>query len=101
MYDYVIGQYTLLTIRRDRATYDSSSTEAFMYAVPSAGAAPDSPTYGLDGPFFFFFLAASYAGEVIIGLNRCLDDISNTISAGRASRPESYGHGLSSFLTQP
>lgn len=39
--------------------------------------APESLTYGPS----FISLAASYAGEVIIGLNRRLDNISNTISA--------------------
>ncbi|KAF7523279.1 hypothetical protein PCG10_006683 [Penicillium crustosum] len=62
---------------QDRATYDSSSTEAVTYTVASAGAAPETLTYGPS----FISLAAEYAGEVIIGLNRRLDDISNTISA--------------------
>lgn len=66
-----------LTVRRDRATYDSLSTEAVTYTVASAGAAPETLTYGPS----FISLAASYAGQVIIGLNRRLDDISNTISA--------------------
>ncbi|KAJ5926689.1 hypothetical protein N7516_008462 [Penicillium verrucosum] len=62
---------------QDRATYDSSSTEAVTYTVASTGAAPETLTYGPS----FISLAAGYAGEVIIGLNRRLDDISNTISA--------------------
>ncbi|KGO36823.1 Acetolactate synthase, large subunit, biosynthetic [Penicillium expansum] len=62
---------------QDRATYDSLSTEAVTYTVASAGAAPETLTYGPS----FISLAASYAGQVIIGLNRRLDDISNTISA--------------------
>ncbi|KAJ5420584.1 hypothetical protein N7465_003103 [Penicillium sp. CMV-2018d] len=62
---------------QDRATYDSSSTEAVTYTVASTGDAPETLTYGPS----FISLAAGYAGEVIIGLNRRLDDISNTISA--------------------
>lgn len=77
MYDLVIGWYMSLIVHRDRATYDSSSTEAVTYTVASAGAAPETLTYGPS----FISLAAGYAGEVIIGLNRRLDDISNTISA--------------------
>lgn len=77
MYDLVIGQCMLLIVCRDRATYDSSLTEAVTYTVASAGAAPETLTYGPS----FISLAAEYAGEVIIGLNRRLDDISNTISA--------------------
>ncbi|KAG0155276.1 hypothetical protein PDIDSM_851 [Penicillium digitatum] len=64
---------------QDRATYDSSSTEAVTYKVASAGAAPATLTYGPS----FISLAASYAGEVIMGLNRRLDDLSNTIAAAR------------------
>ncbi|KAJ5283932.1 hypothetical protein N7505_001912 [Penicillium chrysogenum] len=62
---------------QDRATYDSSSTKAVTYTVASPGDAPETLTYGPS----FISLAASYAGEVIIGLNRRLDDIINTISA--------------------
>ncbi|OQD87766.1 hypothetical protein PENANT_c005G05608 [Penicillium antarcticum] len=61
----------------DRATYDASSTEAVTYTVASPGDAPQTLTYGPS----FISLAATYAGKVIIGLNRRLDDISNTISA--------------------
>jgi hypothetical protein len=71
------GQYLLLIMSRDRATYDSSSTTAVTYTVASPGDAPETLTYGPS----FISLAASYAGEVIIGLNRRLDDIINTISA--------------------
>ncbi|KAJ5090785.1 hypothetical protein N7532_009469 [Penicillium argentinense] len=62
---------------QDRATYDPTSTEAVTYTVASAGAAPETLTYGPS----FISLAASYAGEVIIGLNRRLNNISNTIAA--------------------
>jgi hypothetical protein len=79
-----MGQYLLLTVSRDRATYDSSSTEAVTYTVASPGAAPETLTYGPP----FISLAASYAGEVIIGLNRRLDDIANTISAAILAQSE-------------
>ncbi|KAJ5799581.1 CAZyme family GH79 [Penicillium psychrosexuale] len=62
---------------QDRAIYNSSSTEAVTYTVASTGAAPETLTYGPS----FISLTAGYAGEVIIGLNRRLDDILNTISA--------------------
>lgn len=84
-YEYlVMSQYLLLTVSRDRATYDSSSTEAVTYTVASPGGAPETLTYGPS----FFSLAASYAGEVIVGLNRRLDDISNTISAALLAQNE-------------
>lgn len=67
----------LLISHRDRATYDASSTEAVTYTVASSADAPQTLTYGPS----FISLAATYAGKVIIGLNRRLDDISNTISA--------------------
>ncbi|KAJ5211519.1 uncharacterized protein N7498_003165 [Penicillium cinerascens] len=62
---------------QDRATYNASSAEAVTYTVASTADAPESLTYGPS----FISLAATYAGEVIIGLNRRLDNISNTISA--------------------
>ncbi|KAJ6089810.1 hypothetical protein N7467_005026 [Penicillium canescens] len=62
---------------QDRATYDASSTEAVTYTVASSADAPQTLTYGPS----FISLAATYAGKVIIGLNRRLDNISNTISA--------------------
>jgi hypothetical protein len=71
-------------ISRDRATYDASSTNAVTYTVPSAGAAPASLTYGPP----FVSLAASYGGEVILGLNRRLDNISNTIAAATLAKNE-------------
>jgi hypothetical protein len=47
--------------------------------VASTKDAPETLTYGPS----FVSLAATYAGKVIIGLNRRLDDISNTIAAAR------------------
>lgn len=62
---------------RDRATYDASSSEAVTYTVASTKDAPTTLTYGPS----FVSLAAEYAGKVILGLNRRLDNISNTIAA--------------------
>lgn len=64
-------------LARDRATYDPSSSDAVTYTVASTNDAPETLTYGPS----FISLAATYAGNVIIGLNRRLDDISNTIAA--------------------
>ncbi|KAL2855385.1 hypothetical protein BJY01DRAFT_257082 [Aspergillus pseudoustus] len=62
---------------QDRATYDASSTDAVTYSVADPADAPDTLTYGPS----FISLAAEYAGSVVLGLNRRLNDISNTISA--------------------
>lgn len=62
---------------RDRATYDASSSAAVTYTVASTKDAPTTLTYGPS----FVSLAATYAGKVILGLNRRLDNISNTIAA--------------------
>ncbi|KAJ5871639.1 uncharacterized protein N7529_003992 [Penicillium soppii] len=64
---------------QDRATYNASSSNAVTYTVASTKDAPETLTYGPS----FVSLAATYAGKVIIGLNRRLDDISNTIAAAR------------------
>ncbi|CAG8395580.1 unnamed protein product [Penicillium salamii] len=69
---------------QDRATYDPSSSEAVTYTVASTKDAPASLTYGPS----FMSLAATYAGKVIIGLNRRLDNISNTIAAALVAQKE-------------
>ncbi|KAJ5669430.1 hypothetical protein N7462_010500 [Penicillium macrosclerotiorum] len=69
---------------QDRATYDASLSEAVDYTVASSGDAPDSLTYGPS----FISLAAGYGGEVILGLNRRLDNIANTISAAELVQSE-------------
>ncbi|KAL4771977.1 hypothetical protein BDW60DRAFT_222873 [Aspergillus nidulans var. acristatus] len=66
---------------QDRATYDASSSEAVTYSVDDPADAPLSLTYGP----LFITLASEYSGSVVLGLNRRLNDIENTISAaGRA-----------------
>lgn len=67
---------------RDRATYDASSTEAVTYTVDDPDDAPESLTYGPP----FFSLAANYEGQVIVGLNRRLNDIENTIAAATLAK---------------
>lgn len=59
---------------RDRATYDPSLTSAVNYSVASPIDAPTSLTFGPS----FFDLAAQLPGDVTIGLNRELNNISNT-----------------------
>ncbi|KAL4998650.1 Six-hairpin glycosidase-like protein [Aspergillus recurvatus] len=62
---------------QDRATYDASSSEAVTYSVDDPADAPLSLTYGPP----FITLASEYSGSVVLGLNRRLNDIANTISA--------------------
>ncbi|KAL4899291.1 hypothetical protein BDW74DRAFT_171583 [Aspergillus multicolor] len=62
---------------QDRATYDASSTEAVTYSVDDPADAPLTLTYGPS----FITLASEYAGSVVLGLNRRLNDIQNTVSA--------------------
>lgn len=74
----------VLTAIRDRATYDPSLTTAVNYTVVSSADAPTTLTYGPS----FISLAASYGGEVILGLNRRLNNIANTISAAKLAQNE-------------
>lgn len=74
----------ILTGTRDRATYDPSLTTAVSYTVASATDAPTSLTYGPS----FISLAASYGGEIILGLNRRLNNISNTIAAAELAQSQ-------------
>ncbi|KAL4974027.1 hypothetical protein BDW66DRAFT_161629 [Aspergillus desertorum] len=62
---------------QDRATYDASSSDAVTYSVDDPADAPLSLTYGPS----FITLASEYNGSVVLGLNRRLNDIENTISA--------------------
>ncbi|KAH8680264.1 Six-hairpin glycosidase-like protein [Ilyonectria robusta] len=67
---------------QDRATYDASSSNAVTYTVASSGDAPSTLTFGPS----FFDLAATYGGEVIIGLNRRLNNIANTVAAAKLAK---------------
>ncbi|KAL5046138.1 hypothetical protein BDW71DRAFT_197861 [Aspergillus fruticulosus] len=62
---------------QDRATFDASSSEAVTYTVDDPADAPLSLTYGPS----FITLASEYSGSVVLGLNRRLNDIGNTITA--------------------
>lgn len=59
-------------------------TSAVSYTVASSTDAPTSLTYGPS----FISLAASYGGEIILGLNRRLNNISNTITAAKLAQSE-------------
>lgn len=66
---------------RDRATYDPSLAAAVSYTVASAADAPTSLTYGPS----FFTLASQLSGDVTIGLDRELNNITNTgLAAAKA-----------------
>ncbi|KAJ5368295.1 uncharacterized protein N7496_008055 [Penicillium cataractarum] len=69
---------------QDRATYDPSLTLAVNYTVASSADAPTTLTYGPS----FISLAASYGGEIILGLNRRLNNIVNSISAAKLAQSE-------------
>ncbi|KAF7553526.1 hypothetical protein G7Z17_g3530 [Cylindrodendrum hubeiense] len=69
---------------QDRATYDASSANAVTYTVASSGDAPTTLTFGPS----FFDLAATYGGEVTIGLNRRLNNIANTVAAAKLAKAE-------------
>ena len=73
-----------MTFIRDRATYDPSLTLAVNYTVASSADAPTTLTYGPS----FISLAASYGGEIILGLNRRLNNIANSISAAKLAQSE-------------
>ncbi|KAE8336550.1 hypothetical protein BDV24DRAFT_178432 [Aspergillus arachidicola] len=66
----------------DRATYDASSSSAVTYTVSDPADAPSSLTFGPP----FISLAADYDGQVIIGLNRRLNNQSNTIAAATLAK---------------
>ncbi|THH09286.1 hypothetical protein EW145_g2135 [Phellinidium pouzarii] len=62
---------------QDRASYDASLSAAVNYTIAVPGDAPESLTYGPS----FFSLANELPGDVTIGLNRQLNNISNTQDA--------------------
>ncbi|KAK4500334.1 hypothetical protein PRZ48_008523 [Zasmidium cellare] len=64
---------------QDRATYNASSSSEVTYSVASPSDAPASLTYGPS----FLTLAGTYNGSVLLGLNRQLNNLSNTISAAK------------------
>ncbi|KDQ49544.1 glycoside hydrolase family 79 protein [Jaapia argillacea MUCL 33604] len=62
---------------QDRATYDPTLATAVNYTVASPLDAPLNLTYGPS----FFSLAAQMKGDVTVGLNRQLNNMSNSLSA--------------------
>ncbi|KAJ5923149.1 hypothetical protein N7454_008394 [Penicillium verhagenii] len=62
---------------QDRATYNASLAAAVSYTVTASTAAPTALTYGPA----FIELAGTLSGDVTFGLNRRLDNISNSIAA--------------------
>lgn len=66
---------------RDRATYDPSLKIPVSYSVSSPLDAPESLTFGPS----YMDLAGSYDGSVTIGLDRRLNNISNTIAAAEVA----------------
>ncbi|KAB8298754.1 hypothetical protein EYC80_000929 [Monilinia laxa] len=67
---------------QDRATYDASTSAYVVYTVASPTDAPASLTFGSN----FINLANTYAGTVVLGLNRGLNDITNTIAAAKSAK---------------
>jgi hypothetical protein len=80
----ILENCLFLTIVRDRATYDPTLTTAVNYTVASSTDAPSSLTYGPS----FISLAANYSGEIILGLNRRLNNIANSIQAAKLAQSE-------------
>ncbi|KUJ09619.1 uncharacterized protein LY89DRAFT_274367 [Mollisia scopiformis] len=66
---------------QDRATYDPSTSAYVVYSVAAPTDAPASLTFGQS----FMSLASTYAGNVVLGLNRAHDNISNTIAAAKVA----------------
>ncbi|KAI1377033.1 glycoside hydrolase family 79 protein [Hypoxylon crocopeplum] len=64
---------------QDRAQYDSRTSAYVVYSVSSPADAPASLTFGSS----FLTLAGSYAGSVVVGLNRGKNQIQNTIDAAK------------------
>ncbi|KAF2025712.1 hypothetical protein EK21DRAFT_103758 [Setomelanomma holmii] len=64
---------------QDRATFNATSTAAVTYTVASPNDAPASLTFSPS----FITLASQYSGSVILGLNRRLNNLGNTVAAAR------------------
>ncbi|CZR66577.1 uncharacterized protein PAC_16478 [Phialocephala subalpina] len=67
---------------QDRADYDPATSAYVVYSVASSVDAPASLTFGQS----FMSLAATYAGNVVMGLNRGHNNISNTIAAAKVAK---------------
>ncbi|KAK1987496.1 hypothetical protein LZ30DRAFT_745701 [Colletotrichum cereale] len=69
---------------QDRASYNASTSDYVVYSVADAADAPSTLTFGPN----FMKLAATYPGNVTLGLNRGKNDIDNTIAAGKIAVQE-------------
>ncbi|KAI1475333.1 glycoside hydrolase family 79 protein [Daldinia eschscholtzii] len=69
---------------QDRAQYDSKTSAYVVYSVSNPADAPASLTFGSS----FLTLAGSYAGSVVVGLNRGKNKIQNTIDAAKIAVSE-------------
>ncbi|CAD6446084.1 e835ce74-06fd-42b7-9dd2-6c76a4700e8a [Sclerotinia trifoliorum] len=67
---------------QDRATYDSDLSAYVDYHVNSSVDAPASLKFGPN----FIKLASTYPGTVVLGLNRGLNNITNTIAAAKYAK---------------
>ncbi|KAM3084116.1 hypothetical protein ACMFMG_001778 [Clarireedia jacksonii] len=67
---------------QDRATYDPATSAYVVYTVASPTDAPASLTFGSS----LMKLAATYAGTVVLGLNRGHNNITNTILAAKSAK---------------
>ncbi|PWY66795.1 hypothetical protein BO94DRAFT_528486 [Aspergillus sclerotioniger CBS 115572] len=79
------GAYSPIRIggtTQDRATYNASLLSAVSYSVDSPDDAPETLTFGDS----FMDIAAAYEGTVTLGLNRRLDNVSNTIAAAKIAK---------------
>ncbi|WWC95835.1 hypothetical protein V866_002702 [Kwoniella sp. B9012] len=64
---------------QDRALYDATLTSPAQFVIPTPGGAPLNLTYGPS----FFDLAEGLKRPVVIGLNRRLNQLNNTIAAAK------------------
>lgn len=69
---------------QDRALYDASTSAYVVYSVASPADAPSTLSFGSK----FMTLANTYAGSVVIGLNRGKNQLANTIAAAKVAVAE-------------
>ncbi|TVY28276.1 Beta-glucuronidase [Lachnellula hyalina] len=67
---------------QDRATYDPNTSAYVVYTVAASTDAPAALTFGPA----FMTLAGTFAGSVVLGLNRGHDNITNTIAAAKIAK---------------
>lgn len=69
---------------QDRALYDPTTSAYVVYSVASAADAPASLTFGSS----FMTLAGKYKGNVVVGLDRGKNNVTNTIAAAKVAVSE-------------